>query len=976
MEREEDIKMKHRKKMGKRAICLFLMMAMLFTDTGIVVYATEGLEQEVTAEISDEAITEEISTKETMEDTTSAENQDSAETDSEKEDSVKQTPADETTAGQTQPGEAVSPEEETGTDSNENNEENTEAGTEEKTPVVEDAVTKEDSAKDEVENVFVDKSVSENDVENVEEELVMALTAFEEDVISDGEHKEKRDDVLSTTEYSRAIKSIGTTAVIAENGDLYCCGDNGYGQVGNGSTTNQTTLVKVLEDVADAYPTGYITGAIKSNGDLYLFGRNDGGQMGIGTTSESSSIPIKVMENVSYFDAYFHCLAITNDNDLYCWGTNNCGQVGNGTRSNQAMPIKILSNVKKAVATRLNTYVLTYAGELYVWGNNGYGQIGNGATPTLTDASAQTTPYLVLDEVSDFSVASDGDAIGALKNNGDLYDWGIHACGGSGNYKTKSTPTKILENVKKFDVSNDYNRYAITNNGDLYCWGYNKEGQVGVGYTTTSWVLEPQKILSNIRYANANIYSMFAISDENELYSWGENDYGQLGDGTKNNILTPKKVMGNVKEIVGKSRRVIARTLDDEIYTWGSGSDGSIGNGKTEASSSPVKVLDSIAYFMGDNSRFVVTHEGTLYGWGDNYYGQLGTGSTDNQAVPYKMMEKIKGSVSESETKGMCGDNVTWELSGEETNRTLHISGSGEMYDFEAGTAPWSYIANKIQQIIIDEGVTVIGKNSFDGCSNFLNLSLAASIIEIGDGAFKDCESLDNVKYAGTKWGEITIGSDNEFLISAYSAYLLSVKATTLKFVSKYGSGEVNVPVQWGFNILKEDARNFNLRLAKVGVVLAENAYHENLIFDTMLKLGLAADGYDHAGGESDAIARPLTYLGYKKIDMNGLDYNVFTVAVRGTASKEDIKTDVADGAHSFEQSAKNTMTSLKFFMQKVTGKTPSELKAENNIFFLTGHSLGGATANRMATLLGDYASPESILYILTNHRILVGRMK
>ena len=68
------------------------------------------------------------------------------------------------------------------------------------------------------------------------------------------------------------IKSINlwnTSAAIASNGDLYCWGFNGYGGVGNGTTNDQHTPVKVLENVKETVLENNTTAAITEDGDLY-----------------------------------------------------------------------------------------------------------------------------------------------------------------------------------------------------------------------------------------------------------------------------------------------------------------------------------------------------------------------------------------------------------------------------------------------------------------------------------------------------------------------------------------------------------------------------------------------------------------------------------------------------------------------------------------------------------------------------------
>ena len=127
--------------------------------------------------------------------------------------------------------------------------------------------------------------------------------------------------------------SLGAShsGAIMKNGDLYCWGNNKYGQVGNGSTEHQTVPVKVLEDVV-TLSLGYRhSGAITENGDLYFWGSNSDGEVGNDST-EYQTVPVKVLEDVvalSLGDG--HNGAITKNGDLYCWGKNYHGQVGNGS---------------------------------------------------------------------------------------------------------------------------------------------------------------------------------------------------------------------------------------------------------------------------------------------------------------------------------------------------------------------------------------------------------------------------------------------------------------------------------------------------------------------------------------------------------------------------------------------------------------------------------------------------------------------
>ena len=66
------------------------------------------------------------------------------------------------------------------------------------------------------------------------------------------------------------------------------------------------------------------------------------GELGDGTT-EDRHTPVKIMDNVvSVSLGYEHSGAITKDGSLYMWGDNYYGELGDGTTENRYTPIKVM----------------------------------------------------------------------------------------------------------------------------------------------------------------------------------------------------------------------------------------------------------------------------------------------------------------------------------------------------------------------------------------------------------------------------------------------------------------------------------------------------------------------------------------------------------------------------------------------------------------------------------------------------------
>ena len=202
------------------------------------------------------------------------------------------------------------------------------------------------------------------------------------------------------------------SAAVTTNGDLYCWGRNYDGQIGDGTTTNRYTPVKVLENVSSVSLGEYHSAAVTTNGDLYCWGGNYDGQIGDGTNTNRNT-PVKVLENVSSVSlGYGHSAAVTADGDLYCWGNNYHGQIGDGTTTDRYTPVKIMDNIATGSKTpssnhngltNINSSSITIKATDYssfegldgakteiegigeaVTDNNGVAQIAN----SLTDSSA------------------------------------------------------------------------------------------------------------------------------------------------------------------------------------------------------------------------------------------------------------------------------------------------------------------------------------------------------------------------------------------------------------------------------------------------------------------------------------------------------------------------------------------------------------------------------------------------------------
>lgn len=95
--------------------------------------------------------------------------------------------------------------------------------------------------------------------------------------------------------------------------------------------------------------------------------------------------------------------------------------------------------------------------------------------------------------------------------------------------------------------------------------------------------------------------------------------------------------------------------------------------------------------------------------------------------------------MTEKKTSGSCGAGLTWTL---DDAGILIIQGTGRMDDYSQ--VPWD--TDKVQKVIVENGVLSIGAYAFYACPNLTEVQLPAGLCEIGNSAFAECPQLNSVQ--------------------------------------------------------------------------------------------------------------------------------------------------------------------------------------------------------------------------------------
>ncbi len=178
------------------------------------------------------------------------------------------------------------------------------------------------------------------------------------------------------------------TCALMISGGVKCWGSNLQGELGDGTTTDRSTPVGVVGlsgGVAAVGAGDFQSCALLAVGIVKCWGQNGNGELGNGTASDSLT-PVDVV-GLSGAKAlavgWGHACALLSGGGVKCWGYNRNGELGDGGTGNRDRPVDVQGvpeGVTALVAGGVHNCALTRAGGVSCWGDNSYGQLGDGTT--------------------------------------------------------------------------------------------------------------------------------------------------------------------------------------------------------------------------------------------------------------------------------------------------------------------------------------------------------------------------------------------------------------------------------------------------------------------------------------------------------------------------------------------------------------------------------------------------------------------
>jgi alpha-tubulin suppressor-like RCC1 family protein len=360
--------------------------------------------------------------------------------------------------------------------------------------------------------------------------------------------------------------------------------------------SEQWELYNLSGPVVKAVAGGNHTLALKEDGSVWACGANHYGQCGTGWDYDCDTLTqvIGLTDIVDIAAGYEHSIALSGDGTLYTWGGSYYGQLGNGCcglwgdYNPIPMEVPLWDPMIYAVDATTNG-CFAYSGHndyKFAWGEVGYDDYAWAFDACGILRGVTIYPQVLYsDDYETYNTAKVTSGWGhflGLADEGSVLSWGNNNSGqlGDGTTTYRSEPDTISGLSDMVDIAAGYNHsLALDAYGRFWAWGANWAGQLGDGTDTDSLVPVPVDSADQFTHMAAGSDFTLGLTDTGEVVSFGGNCCGQLGVGDLDNRDTPTLIPGltGIVQISAGDSHAVAVDAYGNIWTWGNNGSGQLG---------------------------------------------------------------------------------------------------------------------------------------------------------------------------------------------------------------------------------------------------------------------------------------------------------------------------------------------------------------------------------------------------------------
>jgi alpha-tubulin suppressor-like RCC1 family protein len=457
--------------------------------------------------------------------------------------------------------------------------------------------------------------------------------------------------------------AMGTTHACAlrRNGEIYCWGDNRYGQIGDSSDEKQRPspqLVKGIESASSIAAVGSRTCALTRTGHVQCWGEGNSGPTSI------QNIPAKPVELMLCDGGRAYGCVRDAGGRVACWNQNSDGQT-----TDNAIVVPGLANATALTCTEHIACARTGSNAL-CWGDYRTEIVG------VAKLSPDKLRATSADETVRVDLPPFAAPLASITNSLRCHHrdcWGVELAGRVNHKSAIELPP--LAGMLDVAVGKNHACWIDPSRG-VHCSGERSAGQLSVS--------DAQHAIDGVHALRVAVGgdSTCAIDADRGLLCWGSNGFGQLGIGQWGDVIpTPTNItqLRKVRDVHIARRdtpamKVAAISATGELAWWDGLHEPSIDiQGKFEAlafngeqvcaidtagarlcATAPTQAAAPLQWQQLSNTPRLtqitagghhfcgVDSQGAAYCWGSNAKGAIGDGSRDDRASPVRV-KKLTG---------------------------------------------------------------------------------------------------------------------------------------------------------------------------------------------------------------------------------------------------------------------------------------------------------------------------------------------